>query len=150
MASQIDKIQAELTALKNQQTAAYSDLLNKRNVEAEYKRQYDEKVSEGDRTNYLYIEQYLLTPATVARTNAEAAYNDISNLVTLKDAELTTASENPLFVEEEQSAFEEKLEQAKAATSRAVQGTTKYLIYGAIALVIVIAAVVIIRKKLKA
>lgn len=137
---EISKTNKEISDLQKQ----YSDTISLYN---EYQRQYNEKMSENDTKNANIV--------LVRRNDADAQAKNLNTQIKIKQDYLNTLKENVVYFNEnlsEADKAELKIEQTNAEASKAsfMQGTTKYLIYGTIALVIVIGVIIVLRKKLAA
>lgn len=96
-----------------------------------------------------------LAKAKKLQSSAKSDYDEAMAEEKELEKEKILASTNPaayadLLAQKAKAAASEAVEKTKAAAATAMQGTTKYLIIGAIVLVIITVAVFLFRKKLAA
>lgn len=154
MANLLEDIQATIAQLAtaNANVSKYQlqyDNLNKEAVE--FQRQSTYHANRNDYTNSAITDRLRdekIIERDAAKSLLDSAIITRDNLSKrLQDLQATLTPEQKAQVQTDANLA---IEQAKANQLKLTQGTTKYLIWGAVALVIVIGAIIILRKKLAA
>lgn len=127
----------------------------------ELQRQIDYHLGRGDNVNANVVKGQIVTPTgelAVLKTqqaSLQQAYDDAEKIYQQKSAQLLTDEQkkildNKVAVEEEKIKVSQAASALEEKTKQLMQGTTKYLIWGGIALVVIVVVIVVMRKSLAA
>lgn len=154
MANLLEDIQATISQLAaaNANVFKYQTEFDKLSAEvSEYQRQSTYHASRQDYTNSAITDRLRddkILEKTATKGLLDQAIITRDNLAKrLQDLQATLTPEQKAQVQTDANLA---IEKAKENQLKLSQGTTKYLIWGAVALVIVIGAIIILRKKLAA